>query len=406
VKYLFVHQNFPGQYLHIVRHLQADPANDVVFITEPNANHMEGVRRVVYDVGRNLRTDIHKTIRDVELAAHRAEKVADSARQLKALGFQPDIIIGHHGWGELLNLVDVWPGVPILGYYEFYYHTSGYDVNFDAEFPMQPNFEPGVRTLNILNHLALALNQQGQSPTRFQLEAYPTWAQAQIRLLPEGVPLDQCCPDPVARTRPLSIGDFTIEPADRLITFVARNLEPYRGYHTLVRALPKILAARPDVKVVMVGGDDVSYGPRLANNTWKNLFLREIEGKYDASRVLTPGPVPYATYLQLLQRSDCHVYLSYPFVASWSLREALACGCALVAGDVEPVREFVTDGVNGLLTPTLDPAKLADCVLSLLENPKRAQKLRRGARAYAETHLDIASHIAAFEARIAELIGK
>jgi glycosyltransferase involved in cell wall biosynthesis len=406
VKYLFVHQNFPGQYLHIVRHLQADPANDVVFITEPNANHMPGVRRVVYDVGRNLRTDIHKTIRDVELAAHRAEKVADSARQLKVLGYQPDIIIGHHGWGELLNLVDVWPGVPILGYYEFYYHTSGYDVNFDPEFPMPPNFEPGVRTLNILNHLALALNQHGQSPTRFQMEAYPTWAQAQIKLLPEGVPLDRCCPDPVARTRPLSIGDFTIKPADRLITFVARNLEPYRGYHTLVRALPKILAERPDVKVVMVGGNDVSYGPRLVNNTWKKIFLREIEGKYDASRVLTPGPVPYPTYLQLLQRSDAHVYLSYPFVASWSLREALACGCALVAGDVEPVREFITDGVNGVLTPTLDPAKLADCVLSLLENPKRAQKLRRGARAYAQTHLDIASHIAAFEARIAELVGK
>ena len=405
MKFLFVHQNFPGQYLHIVRHLQANPAHDVVFITEPNANFMVGVRRVVYEVGRTPRTDIHPTMKEAEFAAHRADKVADAARQLKALGYYPDIIIGHHGWGELLNLVDVWPGVPMLGYFEFFYHTSGYDVNYDPEFPMAENFQPGVRSLNMINHMALALDQHGQTPTRFQREAYPLWAQDKIKLLPEGARLDTCKPDPAARTQPLTIGDFTVQPGDRLITYVARNLEPYRGFHTMARALPRILAERPDAKVVMVGGDEVSYGPRLVNNSWKNLFLREIEGKYDASRVHFPGQVPFDMFVRLLQRSDLHVYLSYPFVASWSLRDALACGCALVASDVEPVREFITDGVNGVLTPTLDPAKLSETVLALLENPKRAQKLRRGARAFAEANLSIERHIAAFEARIAELTG-
>ncbi len=404
MKYLFVHQNFPGQYLHIVHHLLENPANDVVFITEPNSNQINGVRRVVYEVGRTPRQDIHHAAREHELAGHRADKVAESARQLKSLGFVPDIIIGHHGWGELLNLVDVWPGVPMLGYFEFYYHTVGYDVNFDSEFPMAANFQPAVRAMNTLNHLALALGQHGQSPTHFQRNAYPQWAHSQIKLLPEATRLDICKPDPTAKSRRLPLGDFQIDPGEKLITFVARNLEPYRGYHTLMRALPAILAARPDAKVVMLGGDGVSYGARLANGSWKDRFITEMKGKYDTDRVFMPGQVNYDTHIALLQRSDAHVYLTYPFVASWSLREALACGCAIVAADVEPVTEFVTHNKNGLLTPCLDHDRLADTILDLLETPRLAQKLRRGARAYAEKHLDMKHHIDAFEARIAELV--
>ena len=402
MKFLFVHQNYPGQYLHIIRHLQADPRHEVVFITEPNANAIQGVRRVVYELGRKARVDIHPGARDLELALQRADKVAHAARQLKALGYQPHIIIGHHGWGELLNLVDVWPGVPILGYFEFYYHTLGYDVNYDPEFPMADNFQPGVRAMNTINHLALALGQHGQSPTRFQREAYPEWARPQIALLPEGTRLDLCKPDPLASTRRLSIGDFHIDPHDRLVTYVARNLEPYRGFHTLMRALPKLLA-RPDVKVVMLGGDDVSYGARLTNSTWRQHFTEQLQGSYDTSRVLMPGQLDYDTYLSLLQRSDAHIYLTYPFVASWSLREALACGCALVAADVEPVAEFVTHNQNGLLVPGLDSTILAETVLDLLESPRRAETLRQGARSYAEIHLDMKTHLAAFEARIEDL---
>lgn len=405
MKYLFIHQNFPGQYLHIIRHLQEDPTNDVVFITEPNVNLINGVRRVVYEVGHKARSDIHAAAREMELGAHRADRVADAARKLKVLGFTPDIIIGHHGWGEMLNLVDVWPDVPLLGYFEFYYHTSGYDVNFDPEFPMPENFQSGVRAMNMINHLALALDQHGQSPTLFQRNAYPEWAQPKIKLLPECTRLDICKPDPASRTTRLSIGDFHIDSGDRLITYVARNLEPYRGFHTVIRALPAILRARPDVKVVMLGGDETSYGPKLATGSWKDYFVRQLNGDYDASRVLMPGQVDYDVHIKLLQRSDAHVYLTYPFVASWSLREALACGCAVIAADVESVAEFITHGKNGLLTPALDPAKLAEQVLHLLETPRLVQRLRKGARRYAKTHLDMKHHIEAFEARIAELTG-
>jgi glycosyltransferase involved in cell wall biosynthesis len=293
----------------------------------------------------------------------------------------------------------------MLGYFEFYYAPTGLDVGFDREFPTAEDQFPRIRAMNAINLLALSLGKHGQTPTEWQRSLYPDWAQQKIRLLPEGVHLDVCKPDPAISSKPLSVKDFVIGPKDRLVTYVARNLEPYRGFHVMMRALPDLLGARPDVKVVMVGGDDVSYGARIANTTWREHFQRELAGKYDPARVLFPGQVPYDMHVRLLQRSDAHVYLTYPFVLSWSLREALACGCAVVAADVAPVREFVTDGVNGLLTPCLDPPRLAARVLEVLEDRKLAARLRAGARAHAERHLDMKDHLAAYAAIVAELTG-
>jgi glycosyltransferase involved in cell wall biosynthesis len=404
LRYLFVHQNFPGQYLHFIRHLLEDRGNEIVFISEPNTNAIPGVRRVVYQKPATAR-GVHPNLRDLDSAMRRAEAVCGLARNLRGLGFTPDIIIGHHGWGELLDLVDLWPGTPLLGYFEFYYLTIGQDVGFDPEFPMDPEQFPRIRAMNGINLLALSLQQHGQTPTQWQHTRYPEWAQAQIRVLPEGARLDVCHPEPKLRLEPFALGRFAVQPNEKLVSYVSRNLEPYRGFHVMMRALPELLKARPDVKVVMVGGDEVSYGARLADTTWRVHFQRELAGKYDASRVLLPGQLTYADYLRLLQRSDAHVYLTYPFVASWSLREALACGCALVAAEVEPVMEFVTHNRNGLLTPALDPQALTRNVLHVLEDEKLNRRLRTGARRYAERHLDMEHHIAAFTARVAELTG-
>jgi glycosyltransferase involved in cell wall biosynthesis len=403
VKYLFVHQNFPGQYLHFVRHLLTDPANEVVFISEANQNTIPGVRRVAYQMPKPAQDEVHPNARDFDLGARRAEIVARTAANLQRLGFTPDIIIGHHGWGELLDLPDVWPDVPMLGYFEFYYRTEGQDVNFDPEFPVEPGRFARIRAMNAVNLLALSLDQQGQTPTRFQRTRYPDWAQKRIRVLPEGARLDLCKPDPAIMKRTLTVGDFKVGPREKLVTFVARNLEPYRGFHTMMRALPRILA-RTDTRVVMVGGNDVSYGARLANSTWREHFTRELNGRADLSRVLFPGQVPYEIYLKLLQRSNAHVYLTYPFVASWSLREALACGCAVVGADVEPVSEFITSGENGVLTPCLDPEALADRVLEVLEDKSLNRRIREGARRYAERHLDMDDHIRALEAAVREMV--
>ena len=406
MKFLFVHQNFPAQYQHLITHLVARGGHDIVFISEANPNTMPGVRRALYQHKPTPPEHVHPAALDLDRGVRRAELVANTAANLKRLGFMPDIIIGHHGWGELLNLADVFPDVPMLGYFEYYYRDDGQDVNFDPEFPTDPTSRPRIRAMNTINHLAFALDQHGHTPTQWQRTRYPEFMQSGIDVLPEGAQLDLCKPDPKARTQPFAIGDFRIAPTDKLITYVARNLEPYRGVHTMIRALPALMRARPDAKVVMVGGDDVSYGARCPSGTWREHFLKEITGRYDPARLLMPGQIPYELYLRMLQRSDAHVYLTYPFVASWSLREALACGCAVIGAEVDPVREFITHNRNGLLTPALDPELLTERLITLLEDDKLSARLRIGARKHAERHLDMKQHIAAYAKKIHALTGK
>jgi hypothetical protein len=175
VKFLFVHQNFPGQFVHIVRHLVASKAHDIVFVTEPNANSIRGVRKLPYPKPAMPPADTHWTVREFDIASRRAEIVARAGAGLKRLGFEPDIIIGHHGWGELLNIRDIWPDVPVLGYLEFFYHIDGCDVSFDPEFPTSPGDFPRIRAKNATNLLALQLGGHGQTPTEWQLSTYPEW---------------------------------------------------------------------------------------------------------------------------------------------------------------------------------------------------------------------------------------
>jgi glycosyltransferase involved in cell wall biosynthesis len=403
VKYLFVHQNFPGQYLHIVRHLAASKQHDLVFITEPNGNRISGVRTVPYAKPKGAALEAHVATRELDAAVRRADIVANTCVNLKQLGFEPDIIIGHHGWGELLNIRDIWPSAPLLGYFEFYYSINGIDVGFDPEFPTHPTDYPRIRAKNAVNLLGLNLDAHGQTPTQWQLSTYPAWARSSITLLREGVNLDVCKPAPQARRRNFMIGDTTIKPNEKLITYVARDLEPYRGFHVMMRALPHLLKARKDIRVIMVGGDGISYGMPPAQGTWRQRMLAELGDSIDPGRVLFPGRIDYKTYIAMLQRSDAHVYLSYPFVASWSLREALASGCVVIGSDTPTVSEFVTHEQNGLLVPFFDRKALADTVLRALEDAPLARGLRENARRYAEEYLAMADYISAYEALIARL---
>ncbi|MBV8616118.1 MAG: glycosyltransferase, partial [Acetobacteraceae bacterium] len=245
----------------------------------------------------------------------------------------------------------------------------------------------------------------GQSPTEWQRSTYPAWAQERITLLGEGADLDLCWTDPEARRGGLEVGGMRVAPEDKLVTYVARDLEPYRGFHVVMRALPRLLKARKDIKVVLVGGDGVSYGALPPRGIWRQQMLEELGDAIDAARVVLPGRIEYDLYRRLLQRSDAHVYLTYPFVASWSLREALAMGCAVIGSDTMPVREFVTSEETGLLVPFHDPAALAESVLCVLDDQALARRLREGARRFAMDRLDLRETIAGYVALIARLAG-
>jgi glycosyltransferase involved in cell wall biosynthesis len=405
LRFLIVHQNFPGQYFHLVRHLIKN-GHEVAFLSEPNANNLANVRKVSYSSPRATDEKTHVHAREFEISVRRAEAAAVAARQIKALGFRPDIIIGHHGWGELLNLPDVFPETPMLGYFEFFYSITGADVGFDPEYPMPDTDYPGVRAKNAVNLLALSLpGTYGQTPTQWQLSTYPTWARERITLLREGVDLAICSPPPARADRRYTLPNgFPLQAKHKLVTYMARNLEPYRGFHTFMRALPALMAARPDVHVSIVGNDNFGYGaPPPDRSSWRSTIMREMEGKLDLSRIHFLGQVPYDTHLELLRRSDAHIYLTYPFVASWSLREAMAIGCAIVASDTTPVHEFIYHEKTGLLTPFLEPAALADSILRILEDGKLNRMLRENARSFAEAHLDLDDYLKNYEILIESL---
>jgi glycosyltransferase involved in cell wall biosynthesis len=405
VRFLFVHQNFPGQFLHILHHLVADGRHEIVFVCQPNANEIDGVRKITYACAGLDSQDTHPIARDLDNAAKRADPVAGVCANLKQLGFTPDIIIGHHGWGEMLQLPGIWPGVPLLGYLEFYYRTTASDVGFDPEFPVDPLDYTRIRAKNAINHLALALEATNQCPTEWQRSTYPLWAQPNIHLLWEGVDLNVCRPDE-GRRRPLTVGNLVVRPSDKLITYVARNLEPYRGFHSLMRALPRIMNARSDVKAVVVGGDGVSYGSQPQGaDCWRTALLKEVGDQLDLTRIAFVGRIDYGLFTKLLQRSDAHLYLTYPFVASWSLREAIAIGCPIIGSDTPPVREFIVSGETGLLKSFFDYPGLADAVLQVLEDEGLAQRLRTNARRYAVESLDLRLYLASYEALIRRLTG-
>jgi glycosyltransferase involved in cell wall biosynthesis len=408
LRFLFVHQNFPGQYVHIVRHLTRD-LHDVVFLSEPNANEVPDVRKIAYVSQRASDERIHEHAREFEIAMRRAEAAATAARQIKALGFTPDIIIGHHGWGELLNMQDVFPQTPLLGYFEFFYNLAGQDVDFDPEFPFPEHRLPMVRAKNAVNLAALSLpGAHGQTPTEWQLGTYPAWSRDRMTLLREGVDLAACSPAAPRASRRFTLPDgFTLEPKHKLVTYMSRNLEPYRGFHIFMRALPALQAARPDLHVSIIGNDQPGYGALPADgSTWHDTILREMRGRLDLERIHFLGQVPYDTHIALLRRTDAHVYFTYPFVASWSLREAMAVGAPLIGSDTQPVREFITHEQTGLLSPFLEPDRLADSVLRLLEDARLSLTLRANARRFAEDHLDREVYLANYVALIGRLTGQ
>ena len=373
--------------------------HEIVFICVPTLNRIDGVRLVLYPKTRPAEENVHAAARDLDAAVRRAAAVANTAALVKRRGFTPEIIIGHHGWGEMLNLPDVWPNTPILGYFEFYYRTRGADVGFDPEFPTLLSDYPIVRSKNALNLLAFDMGQHGQTPTNWQRSTYPPSAQPPISLVPEGV--DIGARRPARRT--LRVGGMTIKPRDKLVTYVARDLEPYRGFHIMMRAIPRLLRARRDIRVLLVGGDGVSYGQRHPDGPWRQVMLEQLGSAIDPTRVAFPGRVERSLYVDIMQRSDAHVYLTYPFVASWSLREALALGCAIVASDTPPVTEFVRHGETGLLVPCLDAEAVADAVLRVLEDQALAHRLRMRAARYAAMELSIQAHLESYQRLIAQV---
>ena len=400
---LFIHQNFPGQFKFLAPAL-VQQGHRVLAMTmqKTEAKNWQGIELVHYKAARGTTPNVHPWVSDFETKTIRGEACFRAALAMKAQGFTPDVIVAHHGWGESLFLKDVWPTAKLGIYCEFFYPPSGADVGFDPEFP---ETDPGdvcrLRLKNLNNLLHFEVADAGISPTQWQASTFPDGFRNKITVIHDGIDTHMVSPNPaVTLNLKKSDGfDIALSKNDEVITFVNRNLEPYRGYHTFMRALPALLQARPNARILIVGGNDVSYGARpdkakYGSDHWKDIFIQEVRPQIsDANwqRVHFLGHVPYQYFIPLLQLSSVHVYLTYPFVLSWSLLEAMSAGCAIVASDTQPLREAILQNETGRLVNFFDPAALTREVCSLLDNPSERQRLGSNARAFAQSHYDLQS---------------
>ena len=387
---LFVHNNFPGQYRHIARALARNPQLHVAAVGSWTSRPMDGVNLVRYSLKNANASTAHPFARRFDIECNRAEQVLYSLSSLARAGFVPDLIMAHPGWGETLPLRTIFPDARILLYCEFFYGMHGRDVGFDPEFPETgTDGHVGLHLKNASTLLALADCDAGISPTTWQRSTFPEHYQHKISVCHEGIDVDTARPNPNAVFR-LPSGQ-ELRRTDEIVTFAARNLEPLRGYHVFMRALPRIMTARPRAQFVVIGGDEVSYGaPPSGGTTWKSVFFDEVADRIDHKRIHFTGRLPFSDYLSALQVSSAHVYLTYPFVLSWSLLEALSTGCVVVGSDTAPVREVLINNKNGLLVPFFDIEQLAERVVDVLAYPQRFNPLRAQARQTVIDRYDLA----------------
>jgi glycosyltransferase involved in cell wall biosynthesis len=397
MRFLFLHQNFPGQFRHVSQALAAR-GHEVVGlgVNKPSGEPVRGVKLLQYRADtfptpdKPLDHPLAGALHEFAGKAALGDNAARAMAVLQKQGFTPDVVVVHSGWGEAMFVKDVFPQARMIVYAEYYYGGPGSDTHFDPEFS-RPSIAVDQRIRIRNTHLlhGLAACDAALTPTEFQKSRHPKWAQPLLRVIHEGIDTERFKPDANASVH-LGNSGIALRPGDEVVTFVARHLEPYRGWHVFMRALPLMQQLRPQARFVIVGGEGSSYSPNPpAGKTWKEIFLSEVRDKLDFSRIHIVGRLPHAMLTQLMQVSAVHVYLTYPFVLSWSLLEAMSIGCLIVGSDTAPLREVVEDGRNGLLVDFFDHEALARKVADALARRDELAPLRAAARETVVSRYDL-----------------
>jgi glycosyltransferase involved in cell wall biosynthesis len=407
VNIVFVHRRGVGQFRHLAGYL-AERGVEVTVVCE-KVDALGGQVRFVRHGSVTARKGNaaqagHLAVAD-EYVQH-GHRVAETLERLRRAEGAPDIVVGHIGWGGLLFVKDVLPHTPALGYCEYFFQHSGGDIGFDPREPVSVGELGRARLRNMVQRATLDAIEAGLSPTAWQKSRYPNVVQPRIAVCHEGVDTDVCRPDDRARFQ-LPNGR-TVARRDVIVTYVARGLEPYRGFPQFMRAAARIAKKRSDALFLVAGDDTVNYGRAPADGRrWRQVMMEETG--IDPKRITFLGAIDHATLVRLFQVSAVHVYLTVPFVLSWSLLEAMACGCLIVGSRTAPVEEVIADRRNGILTDFWDADNLADQVIEALAKPEPLRGLREAARATIERRyrrsgclarqVDILGHLISGQAR-------
>ena len=383
MKFLFVHQNMPGQYRELIQRLARTGQHEITFLTQrKDAPAVEGVRNVIYRPHHVPAKGAYGLSRVWEEATGAGYGAAMAAKaHEEATGFRPDIVIGHTGWGELLFFKQLWPDVPVLGFFEYFYRPEGGSIGFDPEEPSNAQTPYLLQARNAVPYASIQSVDAGIVPTRWQRDRFPESFHDKLTVIHDGIRTDMLRPAPNVR---LGLGrlDRDLTREDEIVTYIARNMERTRGFHQFMRALPKIQKMRPNARVIAIGGNEASYGAKSGHpGGLRGEMEQEVGHLIDWSRVHFLGRVPYAEFQKIIQIGRCHIYLTMPFVLSWSTLEAMSMQATIVSSDVDPVREVISHGKTGYLVDFFDVDALARQVASVLETPATHAHIGPAARA-------------------------
>ncbi len=403
---LFVHPNFPGQFKLLAAALSGMAEHSIFSLRDAawkDEVDLPGLTQWAYECPENHSREIHPYLVGADAAVRRAQAVAKFLQLKIQDGFDPDVIYVHPGWGDGLYLKDLFPFAKIIAIMEYYYQPRGADVGFDKEFPMSFDDIFRVRTMNFVQQMSLESADILLCASEWQKSRYPRAYQSNIQVLHEGIDTQAIKPNETAKVHLPEIETIfgnrrwispatTLSKSDEVVTYVSRSLEPYRGFHTFVRSLPEILSNRPNCHILILGKLQPTYGPSPKLNTsWRNFYLEEVQHNLTPemiARVHFLGTVAYEKYLHILQISKAHVYLTYPFVLSWSLLESMSCGSVVIASKTAPVEEVMQDCVEGLLVQFDDARQVAEKVIEVLSSPDQYEHLRKNARQKIEKDYD------------------
>ncbi len=384
---LFLHPNFPAQFRHVATVLAKNPKNKVVFGTKRKEGSIPGVFKVIYTPSRQARPETHHYVRTLENAVLQGQAVYRLADQLKRENFIPDVVYGHSGWGPTLFIKDIFPKAELLCFFEWFYHAHGTDADFDPKEPLTVDDEARIRIKNTPILTDLYSCDRGLSPTQWQKQQFPSEFHPKITVRHDGVDSNYFQPKPGAKLV-LNNNKLDLSEVDEIVTYVARGMEPYRGFPQFMEAVSLLLKKRQTCHVVIVGEDRVAYGRSLPDGkTYKQLMLETFD--YDLSRLHFTGSLPYGEYLKVIQASSVHVYLTRPFVLSWSMLEVMSTGGLVLGSKTPPVEEVIEDNVNGLLVDFFAIESIVERIKEVLEHPDQMANLRVKARETIQEKYDL-----------------
>jgi glycosyltransferase involved in cell wall biosynthesis len=407
MRILFVHRAFPAQFRYMAPLLARDPRNEVIFLTAVPEGQIPGVKKAVYRLTREAHPSTHTYLRGMENAILHGQAALRAANELKKRGFIPDLIVGHSGWGPTLFLADVFPQTPILCHFEWFYHSQGSSFGFDPKFPVSADNEAEIRVKNTPVLLDLTSCHAGITPTRWQHSRFPVEFRDKITVLHEGIDTEFFRP---GATKDLCLQPLGLNLASlpEIVTYVATGMGPLRGFPQFMEAISLLQRRRPQLHAVIVGEDRTEYENTLPDGkTYKQAMLEQFP--FDLSRLHFTGRLSVEEYRRVLLASSAHIYLTYPFILSWSMLEAMSCGCLVVGSDTAPVREMIRDQVNGRLVDFFSPAALAETVENALSDKAKSDQLRQEARQTIVAGYDarqlVPQQLALFQATAAQMGG-